>query len=180
MVHLVKNKIFPSNTYIISAEDNQDCILVDPGLDKESIEHKLSEQQLRPTHILATHGHFDHVGSVSFFQKKYDADFYIHEKDVKILRSINFFLKIMKIDMKVEVPVPDYTFSEATDSLLLGGQRVEVYNFSGHTDGSCLFLINECLFSGDTLYSKGIGVNPFPGQDKIKLRASLKEIIDMF
>ena len=179
MVYTVKNKLFPSNTYIIN-QGGDHCILVDPGLDHELIEQKLAELDLKPKYILATHGHFDHVGSVAYFQKKYDAGFYIHEKDEKILRSINFFLKVMKIDRKVDVPVPDHTFSGSNDVLELEGLAIGIYNFPGHTDGSCLFLLNDYLFSGDTLYTNGIGVNPFPGQDKLKLKESLKEILQLF
>ncbi|RYY19530.1 MAG: MBL fold metallo-hydrolase [Chitinophagaceae bacterium] len=179
MVHVVKNKLFPSNTYIVSAEGSE-CILVDPGLDHEAIDHKLTELQLKPAYILATHGHFDHVGSVSFFQRKYNASFYIHEKDEKILRSVNFFIKMMKIDKRVDVPVPDATFTKQRESVQLGGLTFDICNFPGHTVGSCLFLLNDCLFSGDMLYSKGIGVNPFPGQDKVKLKASLLEILELY
>lgn len=180
MVYTVKNGIFPSNTYIVADEGSRHCLLIDPGLDVESIEKGLAELHLHPAHILATHGHFDHVGSVGYFQKKYGAIFYIHRRDEKILKSVNFFLKIMKIDMRVDVPVPDYIFQETNEILLLNNTSVEVYNMEGHTDGSCLFRMGGCLFTGDTLYAKGIGVNPFPGQDKIKLRASLKQIVRTF
>lgn len=180
MIYTVRNTIFPSNTYIVVAESGKGCLLIDPGLDVEAIEEKLEQLQLKPTAVLATHGHFDHVGSIGFFQKKYSAKFYIHELDAKILKSINFFLKIMKIDLKVDVPVPDFVFKEAIETLHLEQGSVEVYNFAGHTDGSCFFKMGTCLFSGDTLYSKGTGVNPFPGQDKMKLKASLKKIVELF
>ena len=180
MIYTIRNKIFPSNTYLVNIEGSNNCLLIDPGLDQEAIECTLNELQLEPTHILATHGHFDHVGSVSYFQKKYHVKFYIHELDVKILKSINFYLKIMKIEIRVGIPVPDHIIYGAKQTLHFNNSSIAVYNLPGHTDGSCLFHINDCLFTGDTLYSNGIGFNPFPGQDKVELKHSLKKIIELF
>ena len=178
MVTVVSNDIFPSNTYIFPFGDKE-CVLIDPGLDQNAIDKVLLQLNLRPTHILATHGHFDHVGSVSYFQKKYGAPFYIHRFDLKLLQSVNFFLKIMKIERMVDVPVPEY-FLEDDTILNFGGNSLYVRNLPGHTPGSCVFAIDKCLFTGDILYAKGVGYNPFPGQDKKKLQSAVKEIFCCF
>ncbi|MEJ7826542.1 MAG: MBL fold metallo-hydrolase [Segetibacter sp.] len=179
-VFTIKNSFFSSNTYLISQQDSRECLVIDPGLDKNAIQHAIDELNVIPSHILSTHGHFDHTGSVHYLQHMYNAPFYIHEQDSKILRSINFFLKIMKIDMRVEVPVPDQLIQGKKADLVLGNFHLSALNFPGHTEGSCLLLIDNVLFTGDTLYSKGLGMNPFPGQDKEKLRNSLNNILTSF
>ena len=103
-------------------------MLIDPGMDFKAIDKVIEENNLYPTGILVTHGHFDHVGSVSFFQKKYGAKFHIHRFDIKALRSVNFFLKIMKIDAHIEVPVPDHIMEEPIEILHLGNFLFEAYN----------------------------------------------------
>lgn len=180
MVTLVKNTLFPSNTYIIQEENSEECILIDPGLDHLAIEKKMQELKVVPTHILATHGHFDHVGGVSYFQKNYNARFYLHEKDLKLLRTINFYLKMMKINMKVEVPQPDHILVDSKETIVWKNTQLESYHLPGHSSGSCVFHLGNFLFSGDTLYANGIGFNPFPGQDKAVLRRSIEAIFNLF
>lgn len=179
MVVTVKNRFFPSNTYILANGNNKECIIIDPGLDAQVIESKISELDVVPTDILSTHGHFDHAGSAAFFQKKYNAKFHLHESDSRLLKSLNFFLKMMKIDLTVDTPVPDQLLN-GDELLELNSYKVKVFNFPGHTPGSCLFLIDHLLFTGDILYSEGVGFNPFPGQDKKSLQKSVKEIFALF
>jgi hydroxyacylglutathione hydrolase len=179
-IFTIKNRFFPSNTYLIFQDGSKECLVIDPGLDKEAIQQAIDELALIPSHILSTHGHFDHVASAYYLQQKYNVPFYIHEKDSRILRSINFFIKIMMIDMRVDVPIPDHLLKDHEAQLVLGHFQLRIRNFPGHSEGSCLFIIENAVFTGDTLYSRGIGINPFPGQDKEKLRDSLKKILSSF
>lgn len=149
-------------------------------MDQFAIDRLIEENRLIPTDILATHGHFDHIGSVAFFQKKYGARFHIHELDKKPLSSVNFYLKIVKIEGRIEVPVPDTWWKSEKEEIELGNFRFDVFNFPGHTNGSCVLKIGNSLFSGDTLYAKGVGINHFPGYDNIKLRTSVTRIFEMF
>ena len=180
LVHTIRNGIFPSNTYVLSSEDSDECLVVDPGLDAEKIESFLRDYDLCPTHIIATHGHFDHVGSANLLQQEYGAQFYIHEDDVRYLKSINFFLKVMKIDLRVSEPIPDNKLTGFHNKLLLGLFEIDLFNYPGHTNGSCLIRWQNNIFTGDTLYINGLGLNSFPGEDKQKLKSSLKLITEMF
>jgi hydroxyacylglutathione hydrolase len=179
-IYNIRNSILSSNTYIVSAKETRESVLIDPGMDFAAIDKVIEGHNLYPTDILVTHGHFDHVGSVAFFQKKYSARFHIHQLDIKALRSVNFFLRIMKIDSKIDIPVPDNIIKGDITKMELGNFHFEAYNLPGHTDGSCVFKVDECLFSGDTLYTKGVGINHFPGKNNDKLRSSLRKIFAMF
>lgn len=176
----IRNSVLSSNTYVVTSEKNKNCVIIDPGMDEASIEKLLQEKELIPTDIIATHGHFDHVASVAFFQKKYGAKFHIHELDKKPLNSANFYLKIIKIEGRIEVPIPDTFFKGEKEEIRLDNFFFEVYNFPGHTNGSCVLKIANGLFTGDTLYAKGVGINHFPGYDNNKLRTSVTTIFEMF
>ncbi len=180
MVYNIRNPTLSSNTYIVSKKGKKESVLIDPGMDAAVIDKVIRENNLHPTDILVTHGHFDHVGSVAFFQKKYDAKFHIHKLDIKALKSVNFFLKIMKINSHIEVPVPDNIIEGELERIELGDFLFEAYNLPGHTDGSCVFKIDGYLFTGDTFYSRGIGVNHFPGYNNDKLRLSVRKIFELF
>lgn len=180
MITRIINGIFPSNTYLVSTEHSKECLLIDPGLDREAIDIKIDELNLVPIHIISTHGHFDHVASANYFARKYDAKFHIHKDELKLLKSINFVLKMMKIDRTVETPVPHNVITGYSTVLTLNAFNIVTFNFPGHTSGSCLLQWENNLFTGDTLYKNGLGLNSFPGEDKKKLKHSLGEILKIF
>ena len=179
-IYHIKNTVLSSNTYVVATNASNNCVIIDPGMDGAAIDKVIEENQLIPTDILATHGHFDHVGSVAFFQKKYGAKFHVHQLDIKPLNSVNFYLKIVKIEGRIEVPPHDVVWTESEQEFQLGNLHFDVYNLPGHTNGSCVIKTGNSLFTGDTLYAKGVGINHFPGYDNNKLRTSVTRIFELF
>jgi len=180
MVHLIRNKIFSSNTYLLINEDEKQCLIIDPGLDELTIDCQIKELNVTPVGILCTHGHFDHIGGVSYFKEKYSIPFYLHETDLKIAQSANFFLKIAGINHKIKTPKPDFFFKGEFETIKICNFNLEIYNFSGHSNGSCVIKFMNNLFSGDIIYKKNLGFNNFPGEDRIQLRESLIKIFKTF
>lgn len=172
----VKNRIFPSNTYFLRNINNLDCIIIDPGLDTESIANKINELELLPKAIFCTHGHFDHIGSVAFIKNKFKVPFYLHENDFNISQSANFYLKISKINHKIVTCPPDILLKGENQTVCINNFEIESQLFPGHTNGSCIFKLKNNLFTGDLIYKKGLGFNSFPGENKIILKESIQKI----
>jgi len=179
-ITIVRNELFPSNTYLLKSDRSSDCLVIDPGLDAKKILNKIDELGLKPIAILATHGHFDHIATVSEIKEKFQIPFFMHESDVKLSQSANFYLKLTKINYKITTPSPDYLFKSKKEELTLGDFRLTVYNFPGHSNGSCIIQCHDLLFSGDIVYKKGLGFNNFPGENLSKLKTSIKEVFDSF
>ena len=180
MVHRIKNRLFPSNTYLLTNDEDNTCIIVDPGLDEETIDKEIQANQLIPLAIVCTHGHFDHTGTVAFFKKKYIIPYYIHEADLKISQSVNFFIKLAKIDKWIDTAAPDFLLKGKIEHLKIGRFDLVIYNFPGHTEGSCIIKWEGNLFSGDIIYKKGLGLDSFPGENKVKLKKSIVELFEFF
>lgn len=180
LLYKVRNEIFSSNSYILRDNRSDFCLLIDPGLDTLAIDKTLTDLNLIPIAILVTHGHFDHIGSVSFFKNKFNIPFYMHEADSKISQSANFYLKIARINHKIETPKPDVFFKEKRETINIGNFELNIFNFPGHTAGSCIIRHNKYLFTGDIIYKKGLGFNNFPGEDKTKLKHSIQAVFEIF
>ena len=180
LLYKVRNEIFSSNSYILREKHSDFCLLIDPGLDTQAIDKILDDLNLKPIAILATHGHFDHIGSVSFFKNKFKIPFYMHLADVKISQSANFYLKIAGINHKIETPKPDVLFKEKKETINIGNFELCIYNFPGHSSGSCIIQHDKYLFTGDLMYKKGLGFNNFPGEDKAKLKRSIHAVFEIF
>ena len=179
-VEVIRNRFFPSNTYVLRLKDSRKSIFIDPGLDLEIIKQRVEEMDILPVGIIATHGHFDHIGSIAFLQAKYNIPYYLHELDLKISKAANFFLKMVKLDIRIETPVPDCLFKGKSEQVSIEDFNFNIYNLPGHTEGSCVIQFEDCLFSGDLIYREGLGFNHFPGENKHKLKISLQELLDKF
>lgn len=178
-LHKIVTKPLQTNCYVVPIDDYRNCILVDPGLDPEPINKKLSSSGLKPRAILCTHGHFDHVGSAAYFQEKYDVPVYLHRDDLKMLRSANFQMMAFKI--KNRIKIPSVTLLEGVQQdILICKAKINMHLMPGHTPGSCVFAFNKNLFCGDTLYASGIGFSKLPGASRADLIKSLKSIKSIF
>lgn len=175
----VLNGMFPSNCYLCPIPSSGECFIVDPGLDPAPIEAELGARGWRPRAVLCTHGHFDHAGSAAHFQRAYDCDVYLHAADEKTLRSSNFLLMALKIPARITIP--EFTpFDSDRLEVSICDTVVRFHPSPGHTPGSCALEFNGSLFTGDTLYSRGVGLSKLPGEEPEVLRRSIGSLLQSF
>lgn len=115
-----------------------------------------------PELILLTHGHYDHCGGVKTKALLHEADW-----NVKWLNEQFWVFErpttIIKLDKKI---------IEWKDTTL------KVIETPGHTPGSVCFFDeeNKTLYSGDTLFSNGVGRTDLNGGNQQQLEESLELI----
>ena len=173
-----------ANAYILWLEGREDCLVIDPGDDIEGLEAALREIGVRPTDVLLTHGHFDHILGVAHLKEAYSARVHIHPNDAHMLVHPG---KALYISAWCNLP---FTPVEA-DALLPEGDedwRIELcgipftgFRTPGHTPG-CVCLLNEenkVLFTGDTLFAQSYGRTDFPGGSDADMRQSLMRLLRM-
>ena len=66
------------------------------------------------------------------------------------------------------------------DKKLKFGKTFTAFETPGHTVGSTCFYVDNILFTGDTLFCRGIGRSDFHGGNGTELFRSLKRIMSMF
>lgn len=177
---LVRNSTFVSNSYLLCNRDNQTCVVIDPGLDAGIMLRTIEDSGLTPIAILSTHGHFDHIGCARDLQERYAVPYYLHEADLKLSQSANFFLKVAGIPHSIKTPKPDILLNATIPVLQLDGFRIGVSHLPGHSPGSCVFQWKQYVFTGDILYKNGLGPESIPKEDKTLLKASIVKLFGLF
>jgi len=148
-------------------------VIIDPGDEPEKIINYISISSFNPVAIINTHAHFDHTGAVSVLKNKYKIPFYLHSADRRLLQYLNFYRKLIFQGEPVEVPSADY-FLDEMEELIISDFRFEIIHSPGHTKGSVCLLIDNFLFTGDTLLKNNIGNLNFPESNRNELFNSLK------
>jgi hydroxyacylglutathione hydrolase len=166
---------FATNCWLLSLEDREEAVVVDPGFSPARVNGLLRAAGKRPVAVLATHGHFDHVGSAAEFCGD-DIPCYIHEEDRPALFD--------PVTWGSSFPVPANppsvvrTFVDG-DALELAGLSLRVMHTPGHTPGSACFRAEDLLFSGDLVFRGAIGRYDFPNSSARDMFASLKRFLDL-
>lgn len=170
-VEKICNGPFEENSYLIWSSASKSAVLIDPGSEPNKISSIIDDLQVSLLAILNTHAHIDHVGAVSFISQKYNSPFYLHELELEILNSIPQYSQLFGLP-EVKIPQVDYYFEEK--SYEFKELKIEIIYTPGHTKGGVCFLIENHLFTGDTLFFKSIGRTDLPTGDFTSLISSIK------
>ena len=173
-VHTIVNKDFRSNTYLLKTGPGTQCVVVDPGLDRQAIEQAIDTSGWQPVAVLCTHGHFDHVGSTAWMQSRYQVPVYLCAPDLKLAKMSNFLMAAFKLEQRIELP--DFQLIAGGDSVLCGDKSFTFHALPGHTPGSAGIAVDGLLFSGDSLYARKTALSQLPGEDHAMLRRSLTHL----
>ena len=166
-VHSLVLGAYQTNCYIIHDALSKTCCVIDPGYTPEIILDKLNALGLTPEAILLTHGHFDHVGGV---------------KDLAAETGCQVYLCAEELSMPSRLTAgPLYytkTYQEG-DRLHLAGLDIAVIQTPGHTPGSVCLLVEDTMFSGDTLFAGSCGRTDLPGGSRRGMQQSLARLASL-
>jgi len=148
-----------TNCYIVSL--NQQTLIIDPGAEPEKIFSALPTADI--SQIILTHAHPDHLGAVSALKNEFpQAEFLLHRAELPILKNLRFQIK------------PDGFLKEGNFSFF--NFQFSIIYTPGHTPGAICLRFENVLFTGDTLFARGLGRTDFPYGRKNDLIKSLKKL----
>ena len=158
---------YQTNCYILCSEESDRCVVIDPGYEPERILAEVSRQGKTIEAVLLTHGHFDHVGAVRTLAAETGCKVYLHENDLSMPPQMTAG-PLYYTDLYREGSVLD-----------LAGLKIRVIHTPGHTEGSVCLLVDEAMFSGDTLFEGSCGRTDLPGGNWATILQSLKRLAGM-
>ncbi len=142
-------------TYLISSGIGREALIIDPVLDKTDEYIKiLSKLNLKLVKVIDTHLHADHISGLSELKKR-----------TKCITVMGEQTKAEIVNLKVK------------DNEIIKLEKLELKSLytPGHTDDSYSFLMNDRVFTGDTLLINGTGRTDFQNGNPYEQYNSLFE-----
>jgi len=161
-----------ANCYMITG--NTGAVLIDTGEYSPLLESFLEENRDKQRLILLTHAHFDHIGGADILRKNTGVKIAIGKNEAEALSDGELNL-VNRFHAKIEPFSADVFLSDG-EVLSVGDLEFRVIETAGHTVGGVCYLINDVLFSGDTLFFESVGRTDFPGGDFKTLSNSIKKL----
>lgn len=142
-------------TYLIGDPDTGKAILIDPvDTHVQSYIDLLDELELTLDYSLETHVHADHITGSGLLREKLGCESVIHSK--------------------ANVPCISKAIEDG-ETLGFGKMTVQSLFTPGHTDHHVAYLVNDRLFTGDSLFINGCGRTDFQSGSSEELWDSVQE-----
>ncbi len=161
------------NCYLYACPQTREAVIIDPGDEAEHILEMIQQQKLIPKYIINTHGHIDHICAIDEVSEVYPVPLAIHPADAPMYTDERNAL-IYGRSAPLVKRKPDILLQEG-DQITFGTLTLKVLHTPGHSPGSiCLVSQSHCVFSGDTLFQRGIGRTDLHGGDYAQIEQSIR------
>jgi glyoxylase-like metal-dependent hydrolase (beta-lactamase superfamily II) len=179
---------FAANCYLVAPAPGEECVIIDPGQDAQrGIEELLDRYRLKPSAVLLTHGHVDHMWSVAPVCGAKGVPAYIHPDDRELLadpgKGLSLLAKQQFMGGMTFAEPDDVRQLHDGDVITVAGLDISIGHTPGHTPGSVTFRSGEddldALFSGDLLFAGSIGRTDLPGGDHATILRSLARTLTL-
>lgn len=203
LLAVVPDALIGTNCYVLAPAAGEECLVVDPGFEVlDHLEEVLLAHRLRPAAVLLTHGHADHVWSVTPVCRPRAgggaaAPALVHADDAHRLRDPLAHLSAPLLSMLEQHfgPAPAWQEPEQVRILTGAQERVSAAGLDlvaqhapGHTEGSVVFTLDgvptgapdglaSTVLSGDVLFAGSIGRTDLPGGDPAAMLRSLRDVV---
>lgn len=143
-------------TYLIAKAKGTDAIIIDPVKAKIDLYIKLIAQlDLKLVAAIDTHLHADHITATGLLKKQFGC----------------------KIMMGEQTLAHDIVALSHNQILSFDGFTIKALYTPGHTDDSYCYLMNDRVFTGDTLFIRGTGRTDFQNGNASDQYRSLTQVL---
>lgn len=145
-----------ANNYLVIDEKTKEAVLIDCSSARLEFINAVKDSGVNLKYILLTHGHFDHLLGIDAFKEAFGVNTYVAEDDLTQVRLVPDMMQ-MFLGMP-PAPVPQIVnFVNDGDEFKIGDTVIKAISTPGHTKGGMCYVIENNLFSGDTLFQGSVG-----------------------
>lgn len=166
---------FEANNYLIIDENTKKAVLIDSSGSFEKVKAELDAHNATLEKVLLTHAHIDHIAGCYEIQQKLGAKVLINEEDMFLVKNLKQQLEMFGLPPAQEPQIDG--FIQDGDIVSVGDLKFLVIHTKGHSKGGSCFLVEDKLFSGDTLFLSSVGRTDLPGGDYNELEESITQKI---
>ena len=173
------------NTYIIHDETGE-AVIIDCGSfyqeEHQALLRYLKENQLKPVHLLCTHGHLDHCfGNIVMYHEFGLKPEVMAEDEYLITKLDEQAANLFGFQLQDDIP-PVGKYLTKDEVITFGTHQFTIIPTPGHTPGSCVYYCEDekVAFTGDTLFHLSIGRTDFERgsfSDMMKSLQTLKQLL---
>ncbi|MGH7882685.1 MAG: MBL fold metallo-hydrolase [Candidatus Dormibacteraceae bacterium] len=164
-----------TNSYLVADEGSGDSVVIDANLEPQAMVELAAEWGCIPKAILLTHTDFDHIAGLPHLRAAWgEIPIAVHPAEAWVLATGRSLRKEAPLDR----PSPQL---EGTELLIsgeiyrAGSLALEVLFTPGHSPGGVSLKLGQWIFTGDALFSRGIGRSDFANSDSDALRRGIVE-----
>jgi glyoxylase-like metal-dependent hydrolase (beta-lactamase superfamily II) len=163
------------NAWLLLDPESREAALIDPGDEAPRLLARIAALDGQLRWLLATHGHFDHVGAAAAVQAHHDLPLRIHADDVFLVEAMPEQQAMYGLPTSA-VPrlAADLVDGE---TIALGSAHLDVTAVPGHAPGHVMFSWDGHAIVGDCIFAGSVGRTDLPGGDFPTLATSIRERI---
>lgn len=180
VIKRIINNPIDSNCYVIRKCKNTECLIVDPG-DKHSLEllDYLNTNNLKPSHIILTHEHFDHISGVTKLREEFDCKIIASKTCSDNIQHPKKNLSIFYDQIGFHCEPADIVFHDEELLFVWADIIITLFKTPGHSEGSICVIIKDNLFTGDTINKGEKTITKLPGGNPSRLKNSISKILSL-
>ena len=173
---IVSDTQWRQNCYLVSHRHSKELILIDPGGCPDDIIPLIHEAGVGVRRILITHPHHDHIGGAAEVSDYFKVPCELHKADMRLLKQAPMYA-MMFAGKALSIPDSLVVFDE--ESFCMSERfPLQVLHTPGHTKGSVCYLLDGCVFTGDTILCRHVGRTDLPGSNSEDLSLSVEKILN--
>jgi len=163
------------NAWLLLDHQAGEAALVDPGDEAEHLLARIGASGCRLRWLLATHGHFDHVGAAAAIQARWDLPLRIHPDDAFLVENMPEHQALYGLPQSA-IPRLDPSLAHGQE-LPFGAGKLQVMGVPGHSPGQVMFVWDGHALVGDCIFAGSVGRTDLPGGDFSTLEQSIRQAI---
>lgn len=172
-IKVLNNYYTDENTYLVYDKNTKNGIVIDPGYECEEIIKTAQEFGVEIKYVLITHCHYDHISSLEPLRENTGCLLVSSKNGSKNVINPDINLSLHGLGYEINAKKSDVVLKD-NEEMSLDGLKIKCIYTPGHTNCGACYMINDNLFTGDTLFLRSIGRHDLPTGDGNTLINSIK------